>query len=488
MLLCGSRMTAQAPPIDPYSLATVKAACGAEGVSASAFAKRAPVAAPALDPSKARIYVITESWKFIGFAGEPVLLGIDGRWFASNRSRHFGFSFVDVEPGIHHLCVTADVSGVLPNSAATVALARVEAKAGQSYYFYNKCVKLMHILTLVPINRETGEMYVQAIPPAHGNIPKLWSTQAAQQACGPDPKQMPADAPPPPTLSGPPAQGMALIYFYSATLQYSGRLPPTRLAIDGQWSAYMRANSYGTAEVRPGEHQICAQTKIILPGITRTLWLGSIHVDEGKTYFVDINTLQQEDDNLATSWLRRIAAMPKSVGQAPKALTRWSKSQFPFVEDEVHACGIPPDGATLSNGGPESVSSATGPRITLLLLSDVKKLRERNAVNMTLDKKWVASLRSSSWVSLAVTSGAHRICSHLTSGGSFSAPELDDGDALVLGSLPVADENTALYFGTRLIVIQLEYSAIYQLMTERIDPDEGSLLTAFYPQASAAQP
>jgi hypothetical protein len=299
---------------------------------------------------------------------------------------------------------------------------------------------------------------------------------------------MPADAPPPPTLSGPPAQGMALIYFYSATLQYSGRLPPTRLAIDGQWSAYMRANSYGTAEVRPGEHQICAQTKIILPGITRTLWLGSIHVDEGKTYFVDINTLQQEDDNLATSWLRRIAAMPKSVGQAPKALTRWGKSQFPFVEDEVHACGIPPDGATFSNTGSGDASSATGPHVILLLLSGVKKLHERNAVNMTLDKKWVASLKSSSWVSLTATSGAHRICSHLTSGGSFTAPELDDGDALVLGFLSVTDDNTTLYFGTSLIVILLEYSAIYQLVTERIDPDEGALLTAFYPQASAAQP
>src|ERR1035437_2949917 len=89
MLLCGTRMIAQTPPIDPYSLATVKAACGAEGVSASAFAKRAPVAAPALDPGKARIYVINESWKLIGFAGEPVLLGIDGKWFAANRGRHF---------------------------------------------------------------------------------------------------------------------------------------------------------------------------------------------------------------------------------------------------------------------------------------------------------------------------------------------------------------------------------------------------------------
>jgi hypothetical protein len=59
---------------------------------------------------------------------------------------------------------------------------------------------------------------------------------------------------------------------------------------------------------------------------------------------------------------------------------------------------------------------------------------------------------------------------------------------LVLGFLSVTDDNTTLYFGTSLIVILLEYSAIYQLVTERIDPDEGALLTAFYPQASAAQP
>src|SRR5665213_621203 len=90
-LLCGSRLLAQSPGVDPYSLATVKAACGPEGASARSFAKSA--AAPALEPGKARVYVITESWKFSGFAGEPVLLGMDGRWFGANRSRHFGFSF-----------------------------------------------------------------------------------------------------------------------------------------------------------------------------------------------------------------------------------------------------------------------------------------------------------------------------------------------------------------------------------------------------------
>lgn len=477
---------ASSPLVDPYGLPMVRAACGKEGVGAESFPKSSAVETPQ-ETGRTRIYVVTESWKFIGRAGDPVVLGIDGRWFAANRGRHFSFSFVDVEPGIHHLCVAAHVSGVLPNSSAAVALVQVNAKAGQAYYFYNRCVNLMHILTLVPINRETGQMYVEAIPPARGDIPKLWSTEAARQACGLDPRDMSAGSPPPPTLPGPPSQGMALIYFYSSTLQLSGRRAPTRLAIDGRRSADVRDNSYGTVEVKPGDHQMCSQSKSIFAGTYRTLWLGGIHVEAGNTYFVDMDTLQQESDNLATLWLKRIAAMPKSTGPAPKALTRWGASQFPFVEDEIHACDIPPDGAPFNNLRTWDASPATGPRITLFLLSGVKRLRARNAVNITLDKKWVASLMRSSWVAFPVAPGVHLICSHLTSGGSFTAPVLGNGDALVIGSLRVPNENKTLYFGTQLVVIQLEYSTIYELMSQRIDPDEGALLTAFYPQASAAQ-
>jgi hypothetical protein len=104
-LLCGSRMIAQEAPIDPYSLATVQAACDAEGVTAAAIANREPNAAPPLDPGNARVYVITKTYGFLRSLGAPVLLGMDGRWFGANRFYNFGYSFVDVDPGIHHLCI-----------------------------------------------------------------------------------------------------------------------------------------------------------------------------------------------------------------------------------------------------------------------------------------------------------------------------------------------------------------------------------------------
>lgn len=111
-LLCGVRLAGQTPAVDPYDLAAVQAACGAEGGSPPQAMSGGHVADSALKPGMARVYVITETRTFFGARGEPVRLGMDGSWFGANRSYVYGFSYVDVSPGVHHLCVASTVKGV----------------------------------------------------------------------------------------------------------------------------------------------------------------------------------------------------------------------------------------------------------------------------------------------------------------------------------------------------------------------------------------
>ena len=118
---------------------------------------------------------------------------MDGRWFSANQSHVYDYSYVDVNPGVHHLCVASTMKRVLPHTSAGIVLARVEAAAGHTYFFYNQCIPLAHILTLRPMSPEDGAMYLQALPLS--KIPELWNTTAAQAACGANPDKMPNGPP-----------------------------------------------------------------------------------------------------------------------------------------------------------------------------------------------------------------------------------------------------------------------------------------------------
>jgi hypothetical protein len=499
-LLGGVRLAGQKRSIDPYSLPMVQAACGAEGSTPPPAMSGGHVMASALKPGMARVYVISETRALFGSRGQTVRLGMDGRWFGANRSYTYGYSCVDVSPGVHHLCVASKVRGVLPHTAAAVTLARVDAAAGQTYYFYNRCTWLVGLLTLQPMSAEDGAMYLQALPSS--NIPKLWKTAAAQAACGADPNQMPSDPVPRPNLPGPPAAGKALVYFFSGVPRFGshklsdllfpgpqsgGFLTPIHVGVDGNWVGETQARSYLGVQIASGVHRLCSATKLI-PGMKPTLLLGQLDLAAGETYFVDTNTLQPVEYGLATVWLRRIAAMPKSDKPDLKALKQWSRTNFPDSPDELRACGIP---SADSKAAAPSRASSMAPlmggappasQVFFLLKSDIKWLHRLNAVNVGLDGHWAASLRSTSWASLPVAAGQHNVCVHICSGPRRRDQWFSADSTLFLDSFDARD-GKSIYFESQLVIGDF---ALFG--SSRLDPDEGALLVAYCPRADKLHP
>ncbi len=487
VLLCAAHMIAQEPPLDPFRLPTVQAACGAEGVSASAVAKRPPAATPALEPGKARIYVITETYGLLGSRGAPVLLGIDGRWFGASRVYHFDYSFVDVDPGLHHLCVASTVKGVLPHTSAAISLARVDAVAGKTYYFFKGFLNPLapRTFTLQPISADAGAMYLQSLPSA--KLPEVWKTPAAQAACGLDPNHVPDDPQSTPSLPGPPAPGKALVYFFSGMVRFGSHGEPVRIGMDARWVGETHTGSFVALNVAPGIHHLCSSEAVGIGGGKPVLWLGELHAVAGQTYFVDTETLEPADDNLATYLLKRIAAMPKTDTPDAKALAKWIQANLPYSQSELRACGIPASGTDSVpsvSAPPAGDSTGTTAKAYFLLASDTKMLRQRNAVNVGLDGRWVASLRNSSWVSLALAPGKHRVCIHLESEPpGWTSPQIAPTSSLYLDSVNAVDGATT-YFESRLA----NYGDFTFFFSTRLDPDEGAMLIALYPQAGTAHP
>ncbi len=493
-LLSGGRMAGQTPTVDPYSLSMVQSACGAEGGSppqsmSSGYGEHA-----ALRPEMARVYVITETRGLLGSLGEPVRLGMDGRWFSTNQSHVYDYSYVDVNPGVHHLCVASTMKGVLPHTSAGIVLTRVEAAAGNTYFFYSQCIHLAHILTLRSMSPEEGAMYLQALPLS--KIPELWNTTAAQAACGANPDKMPNGPPPAPKLPGSPAEGQALVYFFSGVPQFgihkwsdwllptprsTGFVAPIHVGADGQWIGEVQADSYVGVQMAPGNHRLCSVTRWV-PGMKPTLHLSRIDLVAGKTYFVDTNTLQPVEHGLAVRWLRRIAAMPKSDQPDLKALEQWSRTNFPASDDELHACGIPPADSTVEAPSPSHPDSARSTsQVIFLLKSDIKRLHRRHAVDVGLDGDWVASLRTTSWVSLPVAAGQHNVCVHIGNGPGRRDYWFSPDSTLFLDSVDAVG-STSIYFESQLTV-----DAIDLFWSGRLDPDEGALLVAYYPHSNTLQ-
>ncbi len=487
LLLCAAHLVAQQPPLDPFHLPTVQAACGAEGVSASAIAKQPPSATPALDPGKARIYVITETYGWFGSRGTPVLLGIDGRWFGASRGYHFDYSFVDVDPGLHHLCAASTVKGVLPHTSAAVSLARVDAVAGKTYYFFKGFLDPLapRTFALQPISADAGAMYLQSLPSA--KLPEVWNTPAAQAACGPDPNHVPNDPQPTPSLPGPPAPGKALVYFFSGIVRFGSHGQPVRIGMDARWVGETHTGSFVALNVTPGIHHLCSSRALAVGAGKPVLWLGELHAVAGQTYFVDTATLEPADDNLATYLLKRIAAMPKADTPDARALAKWSHANLPYSQSELRACGIPAaDTSSVPSGraGPAEDSTGSGSKAYFLLATNIKMLHQRDAVNVGLDGRWVASLRNSSWVSLALAPGKHRVCIHLEPDApGWTSPQITPTSSLYLDSVNAVDGATT-YFESRLV----NYGDFAFFSSTRLDPDEGAMLIALYPHAGTAHP
>lgn len=477
---CAVAMTAQTGVVDPYTLQVVHAACGAEDgrkIPAGGGSSAMPLAA-----GMARVYVITAPMIFRS-QGDPVLLGMDGRWFGQNGSHQY--SFVDVPAGVHHLCAASNMKGVLPHTSAAMVLARVETVAGQSYYFFNRRTKLMNLLELKPINAAAAAMYLESLSSsetrANGKLPKLWQAPAVQAACGPKPNQGIADSVPAPVALGAPPADRALVYFFTGIYPGGGSVPQIRVAVDGQWVGELIGHSYVAVALSPGVHRLCSTAKFFA-GVKPTLWLGRLDAAAGQTYLLPTDTFDPPDAEESRRRLDGIAGLKPhkpDVGAFDQASKQERSKATQRLEAERQGCGIPADDS--SAPPPTAVADTrSDSSIVVLLRFDRRELRQRNALNVALDGRWAASLRSSSWVSLPVSLGLHRVCIHVASGGpGFLTPQFSPAESLFLFSAEVA-------LGSRFYLLSdLKLGDEFPSFgAVRIDPDEGTLLAAFFPDAS----
>lgn len=79
-------------------------------------------------------------------------------------------------------------------------------------------------------------------------------------------------------------------------------------------------------------------------------------------------------------------------------------------------------------------------------------------------------------------SGRHELCVRIRNGTKRRDRWFSPDSTLILDSATATDA-TSLYFESHVIVISLEYSDIYLFESNRLDPDEGALLLAYYPRA-----
>ena len=474
LALCsGVRLSGQTAVVDPYSLPMVQAACGAEDGSGPQTSAGSHDTEAALKPGMARVYVITETRGLFGSLGKPVRLGMDGHWFGENHAKVYGYSYVDVPPGVHHLCVGARVRGAVPRTNHAVLLARVNAVAGQSYFFYNQYIRIAGIFTLRPVGAEDGVMYLQALPTS--GIPKLWKTAEAELFCGADGNKMPNGPVPLPTLPGPPEAGKALVYFFLGTPQFGRRGVPIAIAVDRRWAGETQLGSYLAVPMAPGVHRLCASMKFLML-LEPTLHLGQLNVVAGKTYFVDLSTLQPVEQSVATVWLRRIAAMAKSDTPDMKSLKRWSRKDFPASPAELRACGIPvADGPVAAPAMLPATGRPPSSQVFLLLKTDGGWLNRYNAVNLGVDGGWAGSLLHTGWIAQPIMAGRHTVCIDIDPrvNGRLT---IDPSASLYVGAVDVPD-GESLYFKSEIVTD--DAGGFYS--SGRLDPDEGQLLVALYP-------
>ncbi len=479
VLLCCLQLLARVAPaetIDPYTLAPVKAACGPEEPIPPPSQGPIPTPPP-LAPGKARIVVIAGPHRY----HRSVRLGIDGTWFGRNGIT--GYQYIDVSPGIHHLCGATKGHFVLPHTSKAVALARVATSPGQTYYFFCGLGDDYHF-NLTPINADEASMYLQSLPTpgATTTPPKRWQTPAVLAACGPKPLKPISNPPPLPTLLTAPEPGKALIYFFTDIPSTPGILligspESVHLGIDGQWLGATLGSSYLATDVAPGTHSLCSASKFML-GVKPTIQLNQRTFIAGHTYYLDSQTLNPTDPDRAAFWLAKIAAMPASISQRRDVLNGYSRKEMPFLRSQLQACGIPPKNPTQPLPTPDPAAGTgvanNGSQIIFLFKSGQKLFMPKHFYDIGLDGRWAGTLRKSGWLAIPTTPGEHHVCTHINlralapgySNAIFNLDSSEEVNSYVMTTFSLGDE----------------YSPPVA-HTTRLDPNEGALLTAFYPSA-----
>jgi len=144
---------------DMASAPAARAACGPENVKFEVNLDQSQQPLLNSTSGKAVVYIVQDFPAIKSFVHFTTRVGVDGTWVGANQDRSsFGFM---IDPGVHHLCVGGQWRG-----PASIALHRVEAKAGETYYF---AVRFSYLgpgggilLDLEPVDDDQGQFLLQS--------------------------------------------------------------------------------------------------------------------------------------------------------------------------------------------------------------------------------------------------------------------------------------------------------------------------------------
>jgi len=128
MLICASLLAA----VQASAKTILPDACGDDSIKFDVSAKKnQPPPAPPAD-GKAQIVFIENENQMIGpFMYATIRFGMDGAWVGANNNN--SYFVVNVDPGVHHLCVSWQ--SAVGRIKKAIDVAKVTAEAGKIYYF-----------------------------------------------------------------------------------------------------------------------------------------------------------------------------------------------------------------------------------------------------------------------------------------------------------------------------------------------------------------
>lgn len=180
VLVAGCILQAQAqdavppPKIDPYATQEARAACGPKSAKFAVHLEKHPYTASQPPSGVARVYIITQI-EPLPLRHVPITkLGMDGQWIGAART--YSYIELDVSPGMHHLCAALPANGsAFARAAQSLALARLEAQASHTYFFWAFSIGLGSSFELQPINRDEAAMFLEATPESISQVKGMYT-------------------------------------------------------------------------------------------------------------------------------------------------------------------------------------------------------------------------------------------------------------------------------------------------------------------------
>lgn len=151
----------------PLLTPAARAACGPIGKKPSDLP--APSLPAQIPPGMARVYVITYAMGSTFSYTPSTKIGMDGQWIG--QSRPCGHLAVDIPPGVHHFCAVMPPHGSIPFSILLmtnmhggnqVALNRIDAQAGQTYYLLSRTSGANIYASLDRVATNEAKMFLDA--------------------------------------------------------------------------------------------------------------------------------------------------------------------------------------------------------------------------------------------------------------------------------------------------------------------------------------